>query len=194
MVGSALVLLSVLVVAPHAEAPEPVPTLPALIDLGDFTVRVDGNARTSPWSNRRCVYFEWSYKDGPTRWRGFQSEEPFTVKTPKGSLQLARAQVRTHLGSSYTRTFTRKDAAKAPEPVAQRIKEDGRPLTVEEFCLSPGVDYHARVRVETYSLPPTDEGGAPGHGTNAVLVITDKAFKDGRPQRDVTPGFEGWTY
>jgi hypothetical protein len=196
------VLAGLLLAATPLPALEPATplSLDALATAGSFTVRVDGPSRQSPWSGRACVYFEWSYaetaKGGAvtTRWRGYQSDAPFTVKTPGGDVEVSRAQVRTHLAPSYTRTFTRRDADQAPEPVAARIKEEGKPLTVEEYCLSPGRDYHARVRVETYHLPPPDQDSPPAEGRNTVLLLADKPFKGDQPPRPLTPGYQGWTY
>ena len=157
----------VLVVLPGggaAKPPEPVMekpevTLESLVgDTVPFQVQLEGEPVQSFLSKKTCVYFEWTYgvREGvnwQTRWNGYHTQTPVVVLTPKGKLTLPTTRLRTYLGPTFERTWTKKDQAKAPDVVKEKLVEEPA-ITAVEHCLEPGKTYYARLHVDTYHLPP----------------------------------------
>lgn len=174
-------------------------TVDDLADAGELKIQLEGHEITSYPSNVRCLYFEWTYglADGDRfqkRWSGYQSEESFTVVTSKGRLDLSARQVRLYVAADFTHTYDASDRAQAPDVVKQAMKEEKRPVTVQEHRLVAGRTYFAKVHVDSYMLPPEPGEHRPRQGRNAVLWISDVPFVDGKPARAITPAYEGWSY
>lgn len=170
-------------------------TIEALRDLGEFDVRVEGEALESYTAKTTCVYFEWAYGTrGETGWseiaQSFHGGSELTVLTPRGRLTARFSDLRLYLAPSFTRAFTRALAGNAPEQVRERLAQEEGPFTVEEHTLVPGQVYRARVQTESYWLPPPREGAAPRRRQVRLLALSDLPFKNGRPQRPLTPAYQ----
>ncbi len=172
-----------------------------LQSLDAFEVTLEGTSQQAFFSKKTCVYFEWSFGEGQsadgnwvTSWRGYRSDAQLSVKTPKGMLDLSANDLRPYLGPSYEQTFTADNAANAPQVIRDRIKEGHPTLNAKEFCLEPGRSYYARVVVESFMLPPRPGSQQPGRGEHAVLSISDMPYKDGHPQRPISPAFKNHRY
>ena len=177
---------------------QPAPlTVQSLKDVDAFTVTIDGPTLESFPSKRPCRYFEWAIgeKRGDTwavRVAASHSGAPVTVVTPRGRIEVRYNSMRLYLPASASRRYTRAGAANAPEIVREHLVENDA-ITLEEYVLEAGRQYHARVDVETYFLPP-EPGGDPRRQQHFVLAISDLPFKNGKPQRPLTPAFVGITY
>lgn len=178
---------------------QPAPlTVQSLKDLGAFTVTIDGPALESFPSKRPCRYFEWAVgeKQADTwavRFAASHSGTPVTIVTPRGRIGVRYSSMRLYLPASASHRYTRADAAAAPEIVRAHLSES-EAITLEEFVLEAGRRYYARVDVETYFLPPEPGAGQPARRQHFVLAISDLPFKNGKPQRPLTPAFQDITY
>ena len=77
-----------------------------------------------------------------------------------------------------------------PSAARELYSENGKPVTVEEYCLEPGKTYYAKVSNESYLLPP-GEDGEPIERHNKVLILSDSPFKDGMPQKEYYTRLQG---
>jgi hypothetical protein len=191
-----IVLLGVLPQAERRQEPV-IPTLPSLQPLGEFAVTLSGESFASFPSERPCLYGEWAIgtkvgDEWAERFATHHSGTPLHVVTPQGTIDCGTA-VRLHVAPSAARQFTKANAATAPE-IVRELVVDHAALTLEEVVLTAGTTYYARVDAESYFLPPTSPGGAPVRRQNLVLEISDRPFKDGKPQRLLAPSFIGIVY
>ncbi|MHC9544877.1 MAG: hypothetical protein AB9903_35630 [Vulcanimicrobiota bacterium] len=166
--------------------------------LGIFTVTLQGETLESYPSKKKVFYFEWHYGEkGEMGWvsfsTGYRSEKDLTIVTPKGTFELPVRLLRPYLSPVYLKTYTGKTIKDAPSAARELYSENGKPVTLEEYCLEPGKTYHAKVSEESYFLPPGEDGN-PIERHNKVLILSDSPFKDGMPQKEITPGYRGWTY
>lgn len=163
-------------------------SLESLKSLGEFTVTIEGE----PYSEFAAGYKE----DG--RWAEriatSHSGKPVAILTPRGRLEARFAMLRLYLAVATSQRYTRQETASAPELIRDELEKDGRPVVVEEIVMQAGRTYYAKVETVSYMLPPERAGAPPSRHTNLVLAISDLPFKNGRPQRPLTPAFEGITY
>jgi hypothetical protein len=146
----------------------------SLRSLGQFTVTARGETLESFPSKRKCLYFEWAagYKldgDWAERLLTGHSDKSLTMVTPRGLLEARFASLRLYLPVVAAHRYTRQDAANAPGLLREHLKRDGRTIDLEEILLEEGRIYYAMVDVDS------------------KLAISDLPFKDGKPQRTVTP-------
>ena len=112
---------------------------------------------------------------------------------PQGKLTLPPRDC-TYLGPTFERTWTKKDQAKAPDVVKEKLVEEPA-ITAVEHCLEPGKTYYARLHVDTYHLPPLPGEREPSKCRNPLLWISDQPFgEDGKPKLPLTPAYQGWSY
>ncbi|MHB8876225.1 MAG: hypothetical protein ACYC8T_21245 [Myxococcaceae bacterium] len=198
----ALVLLAAATAAaetPEPKVEKPQATLESLEGAGTIEVKLEGAPLDTFLSKKKCVYFEWTYgvREGGewrTRWSGYHSEAPVVVLTPRGRLELRTGQLRTYLSPAFEKTWTKKDPAGAPEVVKEKLAEESA-ITAVEHCLEQGRTYFARLHVDSYRKPPLPGQDKPAKGKNPVLWISDQPFTaEGKPQRPLTPAYQGWTY
>lgn len=192
-----IVLLGVLPQAERRQEPV-IPTLPSLQPLGEFAVTLSGESFASFPSERPCLYGEWAIgtklgDEWAERFATHHSGTPLHVVTPQGTIDLRHGQVRLYVAPSAARQFTKANAATAPE-IVRELVVDHAALTLEEVVLTAGTTYYARVDAESYLLPPAGPGDPPVRRQNLVLSISDRPFKNGKPQRLLAPSFIGIVY
>jgi hypothetical protein len=198
-----ILLFASLLSAPPSPAPKETAvaeiSLEDLPDATDFTLSLDGETQQSFLSESECVYWEWVY--GVVRngnWvvtsRGYQSNLTIQATTKQGTFELTTPRMRTFLKPSWEKVFDKKHKAEAPEAVRPMIDDEDSPITVVEYCLKKNTGYHARIKSESGLLPPSKPNGPPRERKHVVLVVSDRPFKDGRPQGEVTPAYRGWKY
>ena len=153
-----------------------VDSVESLRSLGQFTVTARGETLESFPSKRHCLYFEWAagYKlngDWAERILTNHSHESLTMVTPRGLLEAPFASMRLYLPVAAAHRYTRQGEANAPELLREQLERDGRTIDLEEILLEEGRTYYAMVDV------------------GSRLAISDMPFKDGRPQRALTPAY-----
>ena len=151
-----------------------VDSVESLRSLGQFTVTARGETLETFPSKRRCLYFEWTagYKvdgDWAERLLTGHSDKSLTIVTPRGLLEGRFDSLRLYLPVAAAHRYTRQDAANAPDLLLAHLNRDGRTIDLEEILLEEGRTYYAMVDV------------------GSKLAISDLPFKDGKPQRQVTP-------
>ena len=97
------------------------------------------------------------------------SNSVLTMVTPRGLLEAPFAYLRLYLPVAAVHRYTRQDEANAPDLLREQLKRDGRTIELEEILLEEGRTYYAMVDV------------------GSRLAISDMPFKDGKPQRPLTP-------
>ncbi len=176
----------------------PLATLDSLKSLGEFTVSLSGSALEFCPTTQPCLYFEWvaGTKNGDAWTEQFASHHPdgpLHIATPMGPIDLPHASLRLYLPASSSRMLSGRDATAAPAHIRALLSE--HPVfTLEEFLMTPGVGYHARVDTISYMLPPVSISEAPRQRHTLVLAISDLPFKDGQAQRTLAPSFRHITY
>jgi hypothetical protein len=153
-----------------------VDSVESLRSLGQFTVTARGETLESFPSKRHCLYFEWAagYKrngDWAERILTSHSGKSLTMVTPRGLLEAPFASLRLYLPVSAAYRYTRQDGANAPELLREQLERDGRTIDLEEILLEEGRTYHAMV------------------DKDSKLAISDMPFKEGKPQRALTPAY-----
>ena len=151
-----------------------VDSVESLRSLGQFTVTARGETLESFPSKRKCLYFEWTagYKQGgdwAERILTSHSRESLTLVTPRGLIEAPFASLRLYLPVAAAHRYTRQDEANAPDLIREQLKRDGRTIDLEEILLEEGRTYYAMVDI------------------GSTLAVSDLPFKDGKPQRALTP-------
>lgn len=175
-----------------------------LVDLGEFELRFGGAVQSSFLGHLPCAWFEWHWGEPASpeleaetgvplaSWSSYTAEADLVAHTPRGELELSWRSLRPYLAPAFDQTWTRGKARGAPKVVRADLRNG--PVRAVEYCLATDRSYYARVNVETYMLPPEGPGEPPGEGRNAVLVVSDVPFVEGRPPHSITPTFRGWSY
>lgn len=162
-------------------------------------VQFSGEAETAYPLEIPCLYWEWAYgvegKDGwETMALGYQSRKPLSVQGPAGPFTLPVRLLRPYLAPVFEHTYGTDSLAQAPEEAAAFARGyPGRDVTVRQYCLRAGHTYQARVRVESYILPPQAAGEKPRPRSQALLEVWEKAWTD-TPPHSITPAFRHWSY
>jgi hypothetical protein len=105
-------------------------------------------------------------------------------------------RIRTCLTPSYEQTYTKAGMkvplSKADKSILSILDEEQVPaVMIAEFGLEAGKIYYARVKTESYHLPPRGPAGKPQRRENRVLLIS------GRPLPNdigLTPLYQDWSY
>lgn len=174
-------------------------TLDDLTSSGVFRVKFDGKRVKTYFGKKTAVYQEvihGTQTDG--EWSTYTSDvvsdAPVTAITPKGKIVLPTVRLRLYLQPSIRRTFTSATASKAPAAWHYEISTMNEPIIVEEYRLEPRRNYYARVSTISYYLPPADAESAPTRHETNVLEVSDRPFKNGKPQAKGTPGTRSITH
>ncbi|MBS3067989.1 hypothetical protein J4450_04765 [Candidatus Micrarchaeota archaeon] len=145
-------------------------------------IEVYGEELKSTFGNLSCVYFESGkfYDDGSYRFRN--SEEQFHIII-EGKFKVAVEQkggaLRLFISTStFERQFKDKDKA-------------GREV---DYCLQKGKKYYMVIGSEGYEYGPPDESGKRATSGVTYIEISDKEFKNGKPQVEQTPTVKNWIY
>ncbi len=174
-------------------------TLEELESYQPFEITLRGDTILAYLSDDTCHYTEWAYNERlDSGWTeltsGYQTDKPLRIITPYGEATLNIYQIRTYLGAYHSRTFERGNAAIAPAPMRQALERADKMLYVREYLLSPNRSYWARVGKARYFAPADSPGAAPIEKYTLVLEISDKPFKGGAPDRELTPAYQGSVY
>lgn len=178
--------------------------------LKDFTVptvvRVISPEVESFRSKKPCAYFEWLYGfkvDG--KWSeysiGYQSEEGLTLQTDTGRIQLGRSDFRLFLSPTTSESYTNEKEILEKADFLTEFTTQGdtkigeaNPVYVEEYILESGKTYFAILHIDSFMLPPDEDGGRPTRKEKKLLWISDTPFVEGKPQKEMTPAFSQWRY
>ena len=166
-----------------------------------FTIAVEGSPKKSFFTGRTYVHYETVVFSGTDDIRSrhrilYHTDEDFTLIHGDSRTTVRYSQVRTCLAPSYEKKYGRNDL-KAPgneveKRLASLLSEDGVDrIELVEYGLERGRTYHARVKTESYHLPPLERGGRPQRRENSVLVISDRPFPN---DVEMTPLYRGWSY
>lgn len=170
-----------------------------LAGLTEFPITLSGETLETYLSKKPCLYFEWHFGvkiDGDWDWfsTGYHHETDLVIETPKGPVEVSWRKCRLFLNPSWTKTVAPGNASEAPEVVREKLAEEKKPITIEEYALLPGKTYFARLDTESYHLPPRPPDMKPQRRTNTVIWISDQPFRDGKPVSLITPTFKSWSY
>lgn len=155
------------------------------------SIEVAGPGLKSTYGKISCVYYESAelyYKNAApgNRWSStdhrFSSSEPFQILI-EGSFRVTvkpSSTLRLFIPPTYERTFT----PKGGYTLGKRV----------DYCLQKGKKYFLLIRREAIEYGPPDETGRRGSKTYDFIQISDREFKDDRPQVDPTPTYFGWIY
>lgn len=160
----------------HSSTQMAVDSVESLRSLGQFTITARGETLESFPSKRHCLYFEWTagYKldgDWAERLVTGHSDKSLTMVTPRGLLEAPFASLQLYLPVTAAHHYTRQAETNAPDLLREQLKRDGRTIDLEEILLEEGRTYYAMVDV------------------GSKLAISDLPFKDGKPQRPLTPAY-----
>lgn len=174
-------------------------TLTDLRNAGELQIRFTRKPHTARLSRQTCVYFELvSGQKNDRGWVSYSvihSSDPVTIWTELGSFELPINTLRLYIDPVYSRVITWKNIGDYLTFVQELLKKEGQPqMNLEEYCLAIDKSYYALVRPESYQLPPETPGSEPVECENPVFWVSDLPFKNGRPQRELTPHFRGFTY
>lgn len=162
-------------------------------------ITVDGEIGESALSKTKCVYFEAStllYKNGQLvgNTTSFGSDNDiFMIIEKKAKVRVSVNKMRTYLKPVYKKEFTI-DEITDEERKTRFAKSGYEKIADIEFILQKDKKYYAMFGEESYHLPPDRRGGQPRRATNTVIWISDKEYKDGKPQVEITPHYKGWKY
>ncbi len=169
-------------------------------DAGDFIITVDGDLQESHFTGKRYVHYETIVFTGATdatpEWRIlYHTEGDITIRLGKESVTVGYRNMRTSLSPSWERTYSADELRQSVSGIEKSLAsmlDEGKPepLTLREYGLEPGKRYHARIKTESYYLPPGPEG-EPKQKKNRVLVISDRPLAEGT---ELTPLYRGWSY
>jgi hypothetical protein len=152
--------------------------------IDEFEAVSDGKESPAPVTGNKYVYIQIvTYCGGDdvmSSYRTWNSDDVFFMVYNNIRIKLNRNNVRTFI--EETGSFSGKDI------------ESGRMLPSIEYGLVKNKKYYAKVSSEEYHLPPDRESGEPKKRTNHVLWISNKPFKNGKPQVELTPLYKGWSY
>ncbi len=205
--------------APADSAPAPIPDaspseappmksveLSEFVDAGMFTITPLAGAIASPVSGEATAWFDVAIGtandvNGQLEWsmrqRGPSAEHDVVFDTAHGRLTVSFRKLRPHLAPSWSKTFAAlNDVPAAPAWLRPRLADafgEG-PVTVAEYSLRAGRSYFARVRTDSYALPPRREGAEPSRGSNMVLLVAEAAWEGAAPATKLVPAFLSWSY
>lgn len=172
-----------------------------LVKGDDFKITVDGAAKKSFFTGRDYVHYETVVFSGDDDIRSrhrilYHTEEDFMIIHGENRTPVRYSQVRTCLAPAHDKKYGRRDL-KSPgtdvEKSLASLMDEFSVDTIElaEYGLKKGVSYYARVKTESYHLPPRERGGRPERRENSVLVISDRPFPN---DVEITPLYQGWRY
>jgi hypothetical protein len=166
-----------------------------------FEVTIEGAPQTSFFTGKSYVHYEtvayFGQEDIRSTWRNlYHTEHDFTLRHGDTAVTLDFRRMRTSLAPADEKTYT-KEMLGAPKSDAEKsilamLDEEGVPaVMIAEFGLVAGKKYYARVRTESYHLPPEGPGGRPKRKENRVLLVSDRPLTgDVR----LTPLYRNWSY
>lgn len=173
----------------------PMVTWDDLSRSNSLPVTIEGTLQRSYLTGDSCYYSEWAY--GVMRPDGSaslvpanQSYDSITVVTPHGIIRLDIFEIRTYVGSFYSRTFSPENAGIAPTPIQKLLEKTPETISVREYLLQPERTYYVRVRSDSAYGAPGTSGEAREVLVRNVLEICDLPFTEEKPPRSPTPAYQ----
>lgn len=170
-------------------------------DNACFEVTVEGAPRKSFFTGKTYIHYETVAYFGQeditsTRRMLYHTEDGFTVRHKNIAVATDFRRIRTSISPSFKKTYTRSTINAAGSETEQAIQamldeEKVTALMIAEFGLEAGKKYYARVKTESYHLPPREPDGKPRRKENRVLLISDRQLPD---NRELTPLYQSWSY
>jgi hypothetical protein len=160
----------------------------------EMTIKFSGN-EVQAVSKEKYVFFEVVKFIGEediksSHFTPWHPEETFFILYNDVKVEVDFRDIRTYIEETYKQLYTKKDVSKAPEFVRDDLKERPQVL-VCEYGLQSGKIYYAKFNTDHFYVNGPD---GPKQRTNIVIWISDKPFKDGKPQMPLTPMYSGWSY
>lgn len=166
-----------------------------------FTITIDGTRHTSYFTEKNYIHFEtiifFGREDIKSTHRIlYHTEDDLIIAHNDIQVTVRYGQIRTYLSPSVEKKYTKKELASAVNEREKRmfsiLEEENRDaILLVEYGLEPGTTYYARLKTESYHLPPEERGGRPKRRENTVVVISDKPFPN---TIEITPLYKGWRY
>jgi len=105
-------------------------------------------------------------------------------------------KLRLFISPTFQKDFTKKTT---PAKYRNRFEEItlGETITLGKFvdyCLQKGKKYYMLISEESYQYGPPDKNGYRPSGSITFFKISDKKFKNTKPQVDETPTYREWIY
>ena len=166
------------------------------LDSTPFTATVSGETKKGCFSGKEYVHLECVSFTGigditSAYMNPHVTEEPFLLFYDGVTVELTYRSVRLYLGREYQNFYDHTNAEEAPPVVRDMLSDETAQALAAEYGLREGVNYHCMLSYEYYMVDGED---GPAERSNTVLWISDKPFVNGKPQREVTPEYRGWTY
>ncbi len=165
-----------------------------------FEIVFIGDGEKSLESKKEYIYFEVVLYYGEDVLEGtyrilYNREGDFTFAyDDKYNVNIRWRKLRPYIADIWEKEFSRDDSDTAPPSVKNVFKKKGvKKAKLVEVGIEKDKKYYAMFKQESYYLPPT-RGGKPKRKTNLVLMVSDKPFKDKKPQTELSPLFKEWTY
>lgn len=188
------------------------------IDSG-VEIEVDGKNIKSTYGKLDCVYFESATfyytkgSDSANTWdKGSKGKEPFFVlvdeltKHPELNSMLTKDEktgkykmnvkpsdsLRLFMSPTFQKEFTKNNAPN--KQTKERLKEGLVSGRLVDYCLQKGKKYYMKIKEDSYEYGAPDEKGHRLSSSITFIQISDKEFKQGKPQVEETPEYQGWIY
>jgi hypothetical protein len=166
-----------------------------------FELTIEGAPQKSFFTGKTYLYYETIAFFGQedirsTRRILYHTEKDFTLRHGDVAVTADFRLIRTCLAPSQERTYT-KDGLKTPGSAAEKailaiLDEEQVPaVMISEFGLEAGKKYYARVKTESYHLPPDKPGGKSQRRENRVLLISNRPLPN---DIKLTPLYQDWSY
>ncbi|GEM_PF-6045096 len=164
---------------------------------GVIMVSLAGEDCGAPWSKDRCVYWESAVllvEEGRTigHTDAHRSRSEIDLVLGDGTMVRVDRNMRLYMEPTWLEEDPSDPSARALLSEARKSCECPEAV-LAEFALFPGREYWARIVREEYWLPPDRPDGPPHRARGTTVYISEKPFKDGRPQGPETP-MSTWTY
>jgi hypothetical protein len=203
---SFILLLAVLL--PVAEIISPMNRRPVTMDFSEFTAQLkdkgifkvtfSGKDRKSFFTDQDHLHYETiaCYGSNHTSCQIlYYTESELTVRHGNFQSIVRYQRFRTRLDPSFKDIYRKGDlvspASEKEKAIAKLLDEEGtEELLLLEYGLDKNITYNARIREESYLLPP-EKKGKPQRRYNLVLEIFDSANPE---DRELTPLYKNWTY
>jgi hypothetical protein len=170
-------------------------------DREGFEVTVEGAPRKSFFTGKTYVHYEtvayFGQDDSKSSRRIlYHTEDGFTVRYNNIAVAADFHLIRTSLSPSFEKTYTKNttDAtgSEAEKSIRAMLDEEKVPVVlIAEFGLEAGKKYYARVKTESYHLPPREPDGKPQRKENRVLLISGRQLPN---TIELTPLYQSWSY
>lgn len=158
-------------------------------------IKIEGDELRSVYSNIKYVYLENLIYFGERNIRDQYyspdiTENYFYIIFKGKKFKVNYKDIRTFLPERYNKIYYKNRNNELPGRIKDLVRENKR-ILISEYGLRKGINYFSIIHHDWYYIN-TENG--PEQRKNTVIWISDKPFVNGKPQRDITPAYKGWTY